>query len=215
VSLIDLRVRQNTSPLPASVRALIDESRRRVDAFIEAHLDPPLPSFVSSDFEVAYRCLLPVFDSGAAPGRRFCEWGCGMGVVASLASIVGFQSCGIEIVPGLAAEASRLARDFGLEVDIACGTFVPKEAEAIQNLAEQFAWIESGGADGYELLALSPRSFHAVYAYPWPGEEYVIESLFDECCADGALLISFHGSDGIRVRRRVMVRKSRRRPQSA
>ena len=43
----------------------------------------------------------------------------------------------------------------------------------------------------------------AEVAYPWPGEEQVIFDLFTDYAAVGALLLTYHGQDGVRLARKV------------
>ena len=57
-----------------------------------------------SDFEVAYRGLEVVHAANLATGHRFLEWGSGIGVVACLATYLGFDAIGIEIESPLAVE---------------------------------------------------------------------------------------------------------------
>jgi hypothetical protein len=42
-----------------------------------------------------------------------------------------------------------------------------------------------------------------VFAYPWPGEEQVIFDLFADTASVGALLLTYHGIDGVRLQRKV------------
>ena len=41
-----------------------------------------------------------------------------------------------------------------------------------------------------------------IFAYPWPGDEEVVDALFLEFGAAGALLVTYHGIEGVRVRRK-------------
>jgi predicted O-methyltransferase YrrM len=137
-----------------------------------------------------------------APGPLFCEWGSGFGVVAMLASIAGFDACGIEIEPDLVAEARSLARDLGIDADFLPGSFLPEGSEHLADRTEEFAWLRSDAASAYEDLGLDPEDFDVVFAYPWPGEEHVLLHLFDRTAADGALLVTYQGAEGVRIRRK-------------
>ncbi|MCK6459507.1 MAG: hypothetical protein L6Q95_06390 [Planctomycetes bacterium] len=70
-------------------------------------------------------------------------------------------------------------------------------------MPQEFGWLSAGGACGHELLGAAPQDFDLVFAYPWPGEEEVIEGLFERYAGDSALLLTFHGLDGLRLRRKV------------
>jgi hypothetical protein len=61
------------------------------------------------------------------------------------------------------------------------------------------------------VLRRDPDDFDLVFAYPWPGSEDVIYRLFDAFAATEALLLTFHGSEGLRVDRKVESREWRRR----
>ena len=63
--------------------------------------------------------------------------------------------------------------------------------------------LQFGGADPLEPLGLAADDFDVVYAFPWPGEQDVFEALFDRSAAIGALLVTFHGVDGVVVQRKV------------
>ena len=68
----------------------------------------------------------------------------------------------------------------------------------LDSLAET-AWIESGGADAYEDLGLDVDDFGLIFAYPWPGDEQVLEDLFDQYAATDSVLLTFHGIEDLKV----------------
>ena len=47
-----------------------------------------------------------------------------------------------------------------------------------------------------------PNDFDCIFAYPWPGEDDVVTSIFDAYAARGAVLLTFHGQDGLIARRK-------------
>ena len=51
-------------------------------------------------------------------------------------------------------------------------------------------------------MDLEIDDFDTIFAYPWPGEQRVIERLFDRFASDGALLMTYNGTDGVRLFRR-------------
>ena len=63
--------------------------------------------------------------------------------------------------------------------------------------------VSTTGPNGYDELELEPDDFDVVFAYPWPGEEQVIFDLFDDCAAVGALLLTYHGINDLRLQRKV------------
>lgn len=188
--------------LPREVVAILAEADERIAAFFDRRVGDFVAGYVPSDFGRVYGVLRDVVECRLAPGDSFCEWGSGFGVVALLADRLGFAACGIEIVPELVDEAHSLAERFGADVEFVCGTFVPPGGEDLTDIEQEFAWFEPGGADGYELLGADPDDFDLVFAYPWPGEEQVVEAIFERYAAAGALLLTFHGYEDIRLRRK-------------
>ena len=84
-----------------------------------------------------------------------------------------------------------------------CGTFVPAGGEDLTDFEQEHAWLSSdAGACGHEELGVDPGEFDVIFAYPWPGEEAVIEGLFERYAPTGALLLTFHGHEDLRLRRR-------------
>ena len=53
-----------------------------------------------------------------------------------------------------------------------------------------------------------PDDFDVIFAYPWPGEEDVIMQLFDRYAAVGALLLTYHGIEELRIRRKAHSRRT-------
>jgi len=186
--------------LPPRVLSLIQEAERRVASILERRSPP---GFVCSEFERVGRALQGIVDGNLATGNACCEWGSGLGVVALMAACQGFFACGIEIDPGLVDAANELAEDLGLDVEFVCGTFVPPGGEDLTDVPQEFGWLSAGGACGHELLGVVPEEFDLVFAYPWPGEEEVVENLFERFASDSALLLTFNGSEGLRLRRKV------------
>lgn len=190
--------------LPAEAEAFVVEAERRIQCFLESDESLEVPAFVPSDARTFWRALAWVKEEGHSSGRNLCEWGSGFGVNACLGSMLGFRAYGIETHGPLVREAERLARDFRLEVDFVRGSFLPPGADRITaEVQEEFAWLDEGGADGHDLLEMEPDDFDLIAAYPWPGEERTLDRIFDRYAARGSLLITYHGREGLRVRRKV------------
>jgi len=166
-------------------------------------LQASIPAFVPSDFEQVYRTLAWVDEAHLAAGRRFLEWGSGIGVVACLAAQLGFDAVGIEVELALVEIAKSLAADHDIDVEFACGSYVPSGAEPFVDTAGEVTWLRTDRPDSYADLDLEPEDFDLIFAYPWPGEEQVIFDLFQNCAAVGALLLTYHGQDGLRLQRKV------------
>ena len=150
-----------------------------------------------------YHALDWIASAHLAAGRRFLEWGSGIGVVACLAAELGFDAIGIEIEPALVEIAESLAADHEVDVEFACGSYVPNGAEPFVDIAGEVTWLRTDRPDSYADLDLEPEDFDLIYAYPWPGEEQVIFDLFENCAAVGSLLLTYHSQDGLRLQRKV------------
>jgi hypothetical protein len=197
MALVDLHLPPDPT-LPRDVRAFLREARRRVARLQRERV---APAFVPSDFGAAYAALRALEASGVAPGRCFCEWGSGLGVVACLAALLGFDACGIEVEPDLVEAAGRLADDFGLSVQFTCGNFLPHGAASRAAAGGEFAWLAAGGPPGYDALGLDPDDFAVVYAYPWPDEERLTAAAFGRHARPGAVLATYHSGETVRLRR--------------
>jgi hypothetical protein len=211
MALAPVAVKPAAGPLPQRVAAFVRAANERIDAFFERRWKDPIVAFVPSDLESTWRVLDAIARGKLAPGRRFCEWGCGFAAVAGLAALAGFQACGIEIERDLLEQARLLARDFSLDVELAQGNFVPAGAGELADCNQEFAWLAEGGPDGHEALGLDPDDFDLVFAFPWPGEEDVIHRLFEAYAAPEALLVTFHGLEGLRVQRKTASGRRRTR----
>lgn len=207
---VRVEVEPTPGPLPERVAAFVSAANGRIDSFYERYWKNPIVAFVPSDLEAAWRLFDALLRRRLAPGRSFCEWGCGFAAVAGVAALAGFRASAIEIERPLVAEARRLAHDFDLAVEVEHGNFVPADAGPLAETANEFTWLAEGGPDGHDALGVDPDDFDLVYAYPWPGEEQVILRLFDAYANPGALLVTFHGKDGMRVQRKVVTRRAAR-----
>ena len=166
--------------------------------FQQDHL---IPGFVPSDNERVYRVLSGIVNASLATGPRFCEWGSGFGVVAGLASMLDFEAWGIEIEPLLIDASRQLIADFELDAEFIHGSFIPRGAESFLNTGDGYAWLTTVGG-GTEQLGLALHDFSIIFAYPWPDEEHLTETLFEHYAAPDALLVTYHGGEDFRLRRK-------------
>ena len=198
--LVEFEVGSGEQPVPREAREFIAEGERRI-----ASLGRVLPAFVPSDHAQVYRALRALRDDGALTGVRMLEWGSGLGIVAGVAAMLGYEAHAIEIEEELVEAGARLAADFGLAVEEAAGTFVPSGSEdlAAASVGDDLEWLQPGGADAYELLGRDLAEFDIVFAYPWPGEEDILLALFERHAGHGAVLLTFHGLEGVRAHRAV------------
>jgi hypothetical protein len=205
--LVAVDLPTDTSPPPGDVRALLCEAERRIEEF---QRDRIIPSFVPSDFERVYAVLAGLARRAVAPGMLFCEWGSGFGVVTCMAAMLDFDACGIEIEAELVDHARQLAADFDVPAEFVCGSFIPAESEDCFQPNQQFTWLttEMGHTDDLEL---GPADFDVVFAYPWPDEAMVVETLFERHASAGSVLATYHGGDDFRLYRKKNARSRRPR----
>ncbi len=200
--LVDVDLSCTAAPLPSDVSDLLQVADERIAQFLEDQRDRVVPGFVPSDFVRVYEALRAIRCNKLASGNLFCEWGSGLGIVALLAAKLGFCACGIELEAELVEGARGLANEFGAEVEFVCGTLIPAGGEVYADRTMDSAWLGMGGADAYEELELDACDFDVIFAYQWPGDEAVIEDLFEEYAAAGALLLTFHGMEDLKLRRK-------------
>lgn len=210
--LLDIEISSNGSDLPDDVSAFLREADSRVSQFVRNH-PIRVTGFVPSNFVTVYHGLRAITEANLAAGTSLCEWGSGFGVVASLAAILGFKVCGIEIDGGLVDVSRTLADDFALPVEFVHGSFIPPGAEAYAEEAYadsdgKYFWLVTDADDAYGELGLDLDDFDVVFAYPWPGEEHLITCLFEKYAAEQALLLLYDHFDSLRLVRKVGKRSS-------
>lgn len=202
MSLVEVPLDIPLKPLPARIKELLDDADERIERFVYEHRDSPIVAFVPCDFVLIYQAYEAIVERGLTAGSRFAEWGSGIGAATCLASLAGFDAIGIEIEDDLIQVSRDLAETHEIEAEFVSGSFVPPDGDVW--LAEQHGvtWLRSDGADAYDWLDLEPDDFDLVFSYPWPGEESIVFNLFNEYAATGALLLTYHGQDGVRLQRR-------------
>jgi hypothetical protein len=129
----------------------------------------PRRSIVSTSSRATTRSVYAVLS--ALPRGRFCEWGSGIGVVTGIAQTLGFDACGIEIHPPLAAASRKLLADFELAPTITTGDYLQLDCPA-----------------------------EIYFAYCWPGQMPQVEGRFAVIAPDHARLLICHGAEDIRCR---------------
>jgi hypothetical protein len=210
VALVEVALPAAGRPSPA-VDAFLGRAHEAHEAWFEATRDDVVPAFVASDGAAVWRALSAIATARLAPGPVFCEWGSGLGVATALAAHEGFEAYGIEVVPALVLAARRLAQDFAPQAVYARGSFLPAGTEVDEDLGQEMAWLDTGAAPAYEELGLDVDEIDLVFAYPWPGEEHAVTDCFDQHAGTGALLLTWHGVEGMRLVRKAPRARRRRR----
>jgi hypothetical protein len=128
MALQNLTITLKDTELPLHISEFLEEAERRIEKF-----DSPerAAEFIPSNYDRVYRALEVIVEEGMTSGSNFCEWGSGFGVVAGLAALMDFDSYGIELNRDLVAESQELLDEFDLDVELACGSFIPQDSQSV------------------------------------------------------------------------------------
>ena len=187
----------------------ISQFIRSVDGLVQQHRVKAAASyhgFVPSDYEVIYRCLRTVYDSPLLAGKRFCEWGSGISIVAALAAMIGYESHGIEYDPDLCRVAADLCADFAIPVELVHGSFIPA---GVDDLVDE-AYIQHDGElalhtdsdNAYEELGRAVDEFDLIFVYPWPNDVELTHQIFDRCAGHDALMLVYYSCESVGLYRK-------------
>lgn len=185
-------VAKDDGSLLAEFRELWAEADNLWDQYQET---PAFHGYVSADYYAVYQSLLRLEGTAAT----LLEWGSGLGIVAIMASRMGFEAYGIEAEPSLVEHAERLAQFYGSAAQFAQGSFIPEEFEwdLIEGDESQRTLIDIPAA--YESLDMELRDFDLIYAYPWPEEHTLFRNIVRSCGQKNALFLSYDGREGMEL----------------
>lgn len=153
---------------------------------------PAFRGYVSADYPAILDCLCKL----RGQASTFLEWGSGLGVVAIMASRLGFEACGIENEPILVEHARTLAEKYGPEARFGLGTFIPDEFDWNPSEGDQTDGTVLGDQSAYEELDMELVDFDLVYAYPWPDELTLFKNIIRSCGAPQSLFLSYDAREG-------------------
>jgi SAM-dependent methyltransferase len=178
----------------------------RADSLLQAYWDgwhrKPIEQYVACDFRDVWRALATVREQQLAQGNLFLEWGCGFGVVAAMASQLGWGAIGIEAEPFLVSEARKFLATEGVKAEIWQGNFLPTGSERLARHQSHHASLFHQVPSAYSQHDMQLDDFACVFAYPWPGEDGFLKDVFREYAALGALLLVFRGPYELELYRR-------------
>jgi hypothetical protein len=188
--------------IPADVLELLAAGHRRVDQFTRKQ-PAQVRGFVPSCYETVWHALNHVTKQDLAQGRLFCEWGSGVGIVAMMAAILGYESYGIEINLELVDAANDLADEFEIPVEFVHGSFVPGAAEVLLDQAFTDAdgdiSFDTYADRAYDDLGLDLFDFDLVFAFPWPNDVPFMKEIFSQCASDGALYLTYGDAEDVHL----------------
>jgi len=161
-------------------------------------------SFVPAEYDRVLVALTAL----RRPGLRFLEWGSATGIVTIMADLLGYDASGIELDEQLVDMSLEVARRYRSRARFVAGSFLP----------EGYAWRPRGGdgrlgtvgegASGYLRLGRALDDFDLVYAYPWGGEEPMMQDLMRAHGAPDAGLLLHRASGGVELYREGKLERS-------
>ena len=192
------------SVIPQEIEQLLAKADTVLQSYWDSWHRRPIEQYVACDFRDVWRAMHAVRSQNLAPGNLFCEWGCGFGIVTALAAKLGWDAVGIEAEEFLVQQARGFLRSEKIPAEIWNGNFLPTGAERLAkrqaNHASLFHQIESV----YLSESLNIDDFGAIFAYPWPGEDYFLKDVFRHYAADQSVLILFLGPYELEIYRKVL-----------
>ncbi|MGY8689144.1 MAG: hypothetical protein ACKVHP_15590, partial [Verrucomicrobiales bacterium] len=201
MAIEEIELALSNEDVPTDIKAIIDESDKRIDAFFATGENKRAPKYIPSDPILFYKGLANVTKNDLPLGRVFCEWGSGFGVCTCLAAKLGYESFGLEINPNLAAYSRELAQDLSLNVQILETSYVPEDYESYSGIGGEFL-IKNEKVASRDARVVSELTYEGMdheiaeidvfFAYPWPMEQEFMQELFDEIAVEGAILICYH-----------------------
>ncbi|MEM7560668.1 MAG: hypothetical protein AAF394_16215 [Planctomycetota bacterium] len=182
------------SRLPKNVSDWARFGGQEVRDFWDRNPDLRNPEWVECDYSEVAAAIVGLQLSHPARQKSFLEWGCGFGVVAGTASLLGFNAVGIELERFLIEEAVRIAAEYGNEgVEFWEGNFLPTGAEQFAAEEDPRVALKSEAESAYAKYGRDTEEFETIFAYPWPGEEHFLKSVFRNYAAAGARLVLYRG----------------------
>jgi hypothetical protein len=117
------------------------------------------------------------------------------------------ESIGIEIEPELTDQSIELSTSLGNllsgSVDFYCGSFVPRDDLDFSELDREIENVVTDSGDVFDEVGLAMDDFDLFFAFPWPGESSFFETVVDQCAANGALLLTYGGREGMKLLRKI------------
>ena len=186
--------------------ANFEELWAEAEAIWVAHENvPAFQGYVSADYRAIFHALLKL----RTKANTFLEWGSGLGVVAIMASRLGFDAYGIEVEPQLVDFARGLSARFEANPTFAVGSFIPHEFEAKLEAGDEFHRTISDHVSAYDELDMELRDFDLVYAFPWPEELTVFRNIIRRCGARSTRFLRYDVREGLSL-----TRPAKNRPSS-
>jgi hypothetical protein len=157
---------------------------------------------IGSELPAVDRVLSRIQAESLSSGPVFCEWGSGLGGVCGVAALNGFTPLGIEFQREFVDSARSLAEELHLPMVFAEGTFLlPGDEDLVDAATEHTQLTFDSGA--WDELNIGPEDCDLIFAYPWPGEEVLVDGVFARHASPDALLLTFHDLGRVLVQRKI------------
>jgi hypothetical protein len=187
----------DTNTTGRALALLIEEVGKRTSLLTDSERG----ALVGSELATVDRVLSRIQAECLARGPVFCEWGSGLGGVCGVAALNGFTPLGIEIQRDFVESARALAENLNLAMVFAEGTFLlPGDEDLADTVTLHTKLVFDSRA--WDDLDLAPADCDVVFAYPWPGEESIVDGAFARHASPDALLLTFHDFDRVLVQQK-------------
>ncbi len=186
------RLSVSFAPGSERIEAVLRDAERQIAAQHArmAGLSTQVGGLINGNVRLVTAALVLILQQGLASGRRFCEWGCGLGGATCAASALGLEARGIDIDAGRVARSQALAARHGLPARF--------EVRDYRAANDETSAALTPGASRQSWWTASD----IIHVYPWPSEAVFIETLFLEQTPDEALLLSSYGPGEVRIHRK-------------
>jgi len=203
VPIEEINLKIEEKKLPEKVKNYLKEANQRIDVLFETERNRKIPRFIPCNDKLLYHWLSAIKGSDLCLGKVYCEWGSGYGVGTCLASLLGYESYGIEIEPSLIEESKKLAEDSNIPVTIIQRDYMPEGFECYEGSGgaelirpENYTYQDGSGLrPSYEGMDADLDEVDIFFIYPWPGEQEFVLEFFQAVAADGALCLIYLGDD--------------------
>jgi hypothetical protein len=190
-------------PLPEACEKLIQHADEVLQIFWDRWHRKPIEQYVACDFRYVAASIRSIIDQGLLDGTKFCEWGCGFGIVTGIAWLLGLDAVGIEAEPFLVEQARELLKKENIRAEIWQGNFLPPNADQLAMRQADHPSLFHALPSAYREHDLTLDDFAFIFSYPWPGEEHFLREVFLRYARHGAVMLVFRGPYQIEVYRKI------------
>jgi len=201
--LREVPIEFDVDQLPPEVEHLLADADAQIEAFWDQFKQHKVHQFVASDFRLIWGAIDFLKRNDLVDGNIFCEWGCGFAVIGALASLAGFDTFGIEAEMPLLDEAKKLHSLHDVSVELWQGNFLPRGSRSLAEKGRAYVCLQADAPPAYDKYDMQVDDFSIIFVYPWPGEEFYMQDVFERYGRPGAILLMFLGPYQVEAYRKV------------